>query len=553
MSTVTLQTRLPEDVAPFCAAMGQLYGSVTHALFVALQRGKVLTDLKREYQARFRINARQFNAMATEVQGMIRSAQECRAVQIEQLSGRIASAEKGLRALERQAAKLTRERAALRTARVTKYRANKHGQRQPCLRADETLAAVVRAEANKIDFNLHQQRRRLETLRLRLAHLEQSPLSVAFGRKKLWHAQFTLEENGYADHRTWLAEWQERRSSQFFLLGSGDETVGCQVCQLRPEGTLRVRVPDALANEYRQYVEIPGIRFAYGQEIVDAALALHAQPRARVAGEKRDTHAHGKPALSYRFLRKDGVWYVHLSTERVDPPIISRRVRGALGVGLNADTVAWAACDGEGNLARHGLIRTPVRDRSEQRIAATYGDACVRIVAAAQALGVPVVCEKLDFSKRKQELHERGRRYSRMLSSFAYSRFAGMLASACARSGVELVRVKPPYSRVIGLVKFLNISGLESGGAAALVLARRALGLSERLPDCVTLRVPVDSGRHMWCHWARFKREHTAALRTRHVFFRSKRRPNRAGEVTLDVGGLAAPAGPGYQASGVAV
>ena len=35
----------------------------------------------------------------------------------------------------------------------------------------------------------------------------------------------------------------------------------------------------------------------------------------------------------------------------------------------------------------------------------------------------PVVCEELDFSAKKQSLGEKGRKYARMLSGWAYSEF----------------------------------------------------------------------------------------------------------------------------------
>ena len=41
--------------------------------------------------------------------------------------------------------------------------------------------------------------------------------------------------------------------------------------------TLRLRLPDCLAEEYGKYVVIAGVRFAYGHEQVLAALASNAE------------------------------------------------------------------------------------------------------------------------------------------------------------------------------------------------------------------------------------------------------------------------------------
>ncbi|MGB7445095.1 MAG: hypothetical protein WA919_28830 [Coleofasciculaceae cyanobacterium] len=43
--------------------------------------------------------------------------------------------------------------------------------------------------------------------------------------------------------------------------------------------------------------------------------------------------------------------------------------------------------------------------------------------------------------------------------------------------------------------------GLNSGTAAALVIGRRALKLSEKIPKCL-LR-PEDVNKHDWSHWRR--------------------------------------------------
>ena len=53
---------------------------------------------------------------------------------------------------------------------------------------------------------------------------------LCFGSKRLWRKQHHLEANGYASHQEWLSDWREARSNEFFVLGSRDETAGCQLC-----------------------------------------------------------------------------------------------------------------------------------------------------------------------------------------------------------------------------------------------------------------------------------------------------------------------------------
>ena len=67
-------------------------------------------------------------------------------------------------------------------------------------------------------------------------------------------------------------------------------------------------------------------------------------------------------------------------------------------------------------------------------------------------------------------------------SSFAYGKVKAYFISRGYRQGVEVYKVNPAYSSVIGRVKFMERYGLSVHQAAALVLARRLLGCSERIP-----------------------------------------------------------------------
>lgn len=101
-------------------------------------------------------------------------------------------------------------------------------------------------------------------------------------------------------------------------------------------------------------------------------------------------------------------------------------------------------------------------------------------------------CGNLDFSVKKSQLRERGRKYARMLSNFAYSRFIEQLALQCGNAGIEVIRRNPAWSSFLALVKYLRMYGMSSDEAAAIVLARRAMNLSERLPRSITALLGVN-------------------------------------------------------------
>ena len=125
-----------------------------------------------------------------------------------------------------------------------------------------------------------------------------------------------MEANGYGSHEEWLSEWQAARSDEFFVLGSRDETAGCQLCvtSVADDGrlTLRLRMPDCLANQHGKYLVIEGVRFAYGHEQVLAALGSNADYAAyrRQHGEKAARATDLGQAISYRFKRDGKGWRV---------------------------------------------------------------------------------------------------------------------------------------------------------------------------------------------------------------------------------------------------
>lgn len=185
------------------------------------------------------------------------------------------------------------------------------------------------------------------------------------------------------------------------------------------------------------------MRFAYGQEVIDTALA---------AGQ----------AISYRFVRRDGAWCVHATTERAPAPVMTHRLAGAVGVDLNTGLVAVAEVDRFGNpvASRHVPVR--IQGRREEQVRAALGDAAADVVAWAKAAGKPVVVERLDFRGKKARLREVSDRHARQLSHFAYGTFHAMTVSRAQREGVEVIAVNPAFTSVIGKRPLKRPNGLAS-------------------------------------------------------------------------------------------
>ena len=327
------------------------------------------------------------------------------------------------------------------------------------------------------------------------------------------------------------------------MLGSRDETAGCQLCvaSIAADGTLtlRLRMPDCLAKQHGKYLVMPGVRFAYGREQVLAAL----QSNAEFAGCRRE---HGAKtaratglgqAISYRFKRDVKGWRVFATTQMMNVPAVTDRRRGGIGVDLNADHLAVAETDGSGNYLRAWRVPLVSYGKSSHQAEALIGNAVASVVEYAKEVGKPVVIERLDFVQKRAALAGESRRYSRMLSSFSYGKVKAYFLSRGYRQGVEVHQVNPAFSSVIGRVKFMERYGLSVHQAAALALARRLLGCSERIPRRwvapigngvqVAFTVPARKRvKHVWTHWGAVLGQLRPALAAQHQLGKRRREPN---------------------------
>ena len=234
-------------------------------------------------------------------------------------------------------------------------------------------------------------------------------------------------------------------------------------------------------------------------------------------------------------VRSGKGWRVFASVKHQPVPVVTERRLGAIGVDVNADHLAVSETDFSGNWLRSWSVPLVTYGKSKHQVEALVGDAVAEIVARAREAGKPLVIEDLDFSKKKDLLEGESPRLSRMLSSFAYGRIRTCFLSRGYREGVEVRGVNPAFSSVIGRVNFMERYGLSVHQAAALVLARRLLKCSERIPagrltaagdgGKVALRVPVGDGghvdlrvsvrtraKHVWSLWGAVSRRLRLAL-----------------------------------------
>jgi IS605 OrfB family transposase len=407
----TYQARLSLDIESTRAldAYGALFGRALRTLYAQRRRGAVLA--KPDFMRLIDLTSRQYNALKFTLDGMESSLRELRPGRIVGLEHRIAAVAK----------KIGRER-------------------KPS--------------------TIHHLKRRKASLEQRLENAQQeTDPRLCFGSRTLFNAQHHLEENGFSSHAAWRDAWEAQRSSQFFVLGSKDESSGCQGCVLTHVEGDRFVARLRLNGSLRRVVSFE-VRFAYGAEHLVEALRL-------------------KQAISYRFLRDATGWRIFATTKAVDVPVQSRLAAGCVGVDLNVGFVAVSQTDRFGNVVDACNVPLLLADKSSHAAETAIAECVKTIVGYAVRAGKPISIERLDFAKKKAQLSYASPGCQRMLSSFAYRAFERLLSARSHDAGVEVRHVNPAYSSKIGRQKYARRYGLSVHLAAAFVLARRG----QRFPD----------------------------------------------------------------------
>jgi IS605 OrfB family transposase len=523
---------LPDDVSldRLLEEIAVLEARCAHRYFVERHvKGRDWNALKSELARRFGLTHRQFSSVASWVDGLAKGIREGLKERRDELTRRIASAEAAAARWERRHTASTDKDKRHRAWRAKVKAAQMTDRKRPALPkslvgfrpSDE---ALLRADLKR---RLHHKLRYIGDLKRRLARLAANlagdRLALCFGSRRRLNAQNHLAEHGFADHRAWLEQWRRSRASNVFCIGSRDETSANQTASWLGAGRLRLRIPPALEPGHGRHVVLllKPFRRQRVAEQVDG-IAGHGAER----GADGQLVAAAQP-LSWRLLRRDtkdgSTWVAQVSYEPPKPSCRSDDRIGAWGLDFNPALVAMLRIDRFGNPVRRASYKLDLQGKSEAQLAAILGDAAAWAVELAHADGVPLCAETLDFREKRSQLRERGNRYARMLSQFAYKQFHQLTDARAAAHGVAVRRVNPAFTSIIGAAKFASGYALSRHHAAACVIARRALGLSERLArretspseagtETVASRtafpLPVRTrGKHVWTDWRRYSKE----------------------------------------------
>jgi IS605 OrfB family transposase len=335
------------------------------------------------------------------------------------------------------------------------------------------------------------------SLEKKLSELEKTQrLHICFGSKKLFKAQYYKTENNYKSHLEWLQDWQKKRSGRFYCIGKSQAG----------GGTMIKAFPLDDDGKYKLIIQIPRpLQSNFGKTIELHFELSDRNNRAR-KGDFNYALNSLKPITTQVFRRehKNDQWYVHFTTYVQEISLIHTIKNGCLGLDFNKDHISATYVKPDGNIGNCLEFPFQWKGLTTGQRQALMRDIVKEIVLIAESYNCAIAIESLDFSKKKASMSEESSLYNEMLSNLSTALFRTTLESRCQGYGVELIKVNPVFTSVIGMIKFMAKYGLNSGTSAAMVIARRAMKCSEKVPPC--LLKPEDFNKHIWSAWNRISR-----------------------------------------------
>lgn len=188
---------------------------------------------------------------------------------------------------------------------------------------------------------------------------------------------------------------------------------------------------------------------------------------------------------SVRLKLKNGKVYAFVSIEEKLPPITIRRDSGIIGIDINAYPfhLALAIAGKDGNLDRYKSISlNELLDAGSEKREYLEWQIAHKIVEIAikenKAISMEDL-EKLPKGKRGDGLPKLRSR----LQKWVYKRLLSKTEITAIRIGIEVKKVNPAYTTLIGKLKYAPQHNIDKDIAGAYVIARRGLGFKEKLPE----------------------------------------------------------------------
>ena len=327
-------------------------------------------------------------------------------------------------------------------------------------------------EITKKDPNsrkLHGLRQKFEKQQRKVAfyqqHLDDDTFpTVIFGSRELFMAQF---KEG-SDKQAWRTKWNDSRNGR--LSARGDRA---------KKGNPLLRISEQ-GNNWQLEISLDTFRDAGNRIRYDKLrIPLYvARKVSKVTGSinGRDYVALLRKAIQngdpyhVEILRRNGVYHVHITVEEAQAPLLTYPINGWVGMDINPTLLALCHIHPDGNpMAFRNVTEGQLYDARSNRRDWLIGNMAKEVITFAKERGTGLVVEDLKFMNDK----ETSRKFRRITHQFVYRKVLETVERRAEREGVEIRKVHPAYTSVIGRLKYQPQFGISVHSSAALVIARR--------------------------------------------------------------------------------
>jgi IS605 OrfB family transposase len=183
---------------------------------------------------------------------------------------------------------------------------------------------------------------------------------------------------------------------------------------------------------------------------------------------------------------KDGQIYGFVRFSLDVPPQTITKSKGVIGIDVNARPfhLALAEVSPDGNLQSYKSIYLSHLLKYKSRNRKEYEEWLIahEVIKFAKEKGKAIAIE--DIQKLPKGRRGDGKaKLRKILQFFSYRRILKKIESLAIREGIELVKVNPAFTSVIGMMKYCSQYFIDKDVAGAYVIGRKALGFQEKIPE----------------------------------------------------------------------
>jgi IS605 OrfB family transposase len=185
-----------------------------------------------------------------------------------------------------------------------------------------------------------------------------------------------------------------------------------------------------------------------------------------------------------RLKLRNGKIYAQFSREEKLPEVTITKDNGVIGIDINAYPfhLALVHATKDGNLEKYERISLDklLEGTSEKREYLSWQTAHQVVEIAKKERKAIVVenLEKLPKGKRGDGLPK----LRQKLQKWMYKALLQKIEIVARRNGIQVIKVNPAYTSIIGKLKYAPLYNIDKDTAGAYVIARRGLGFKERMP-----------------------------------------------------------------------